>query len=151
MVILDAEFQFDRHKLTYFFEADRRIDFRELVSELFSLYKTRIWMQQVDTTTIPHADDPEVKLAYVSGLLPRSSQLSVMRTFTGALLLQDFDQSPVASHFPLSMPNRNDETRLYPEFIPRGNDLGHQLPRKSDFHQYTRPNPAYPWPYGYHG
>jgi len=52
MTILDAEYQFDRHKLTYFFEADRRIDFRELVSELFSLYKTRIWMQQVDTSVL---------------------------------------------------------------------------------------------------
>ncbi len=47
LTILDAEYQYDRHKLVYFFEADRRIDFRELVSELFSLYKTRIWMQQV--------------------------------------------------------------------------------------------------------
>jgi len=39
--------QFDRHKLTFYFEADRRIDFRELVRELFSTYKTRIWLQQL--------------------------------------------------------------------------------------------------------
>jgi cell fate regulator YaaT (PSP1 superfamily) len=48
MKILEAEYQFDRHKLVFFFEAERRIDFRDLVSELFSLYKTRIWMQQVN-------------------------------------------------------------------------------------------------------
>jgi hypothetical protein len=53
MIILDAEYQYDRHKLVFFFEADKRVDFRELVSDLFSLYKTRIWMQQVDTSTIP--------------------------------------------------------------------------------------------------
>ncbi|EQC42118.1 hypothetical protein SDRG_00958 [Saprolegnia diclina VS20] len=47
MVVLDAEFQFDRHKLTFFFQAQRRIDFRELVRDLFGLYKTRIWLQQV--------------------------------------------------------------------------------------------------------
>ncbi|OQR91485.1 hypothetical protein THRCLA_08976 [Thraustotheca clavata] len=47
MQVIDAEFQFDRHKLTFFFEADRRIDFRELVRDLFGLYKTRIWLQQV--------------------------------------------------------------------------------------------------------
>ena len=47
MTILDAEYQFDRHKLV-FTEATHRIDFRELVSDLFSLYKTRIWMSQVD-------------------------------------------------------------------------------------------------------
>ena len=48
MTVIDAEYQFDRHKLTFFFEAAGRIDFRELVRDLFSIYKTRIWMQQVD-------------------------------------------------------------------------------------------------------
>ena len=47
MKLLDAEYQFDRHKLTFFFEAERRIDFRELVRDLFASFKTRIWMQQV--------------------------------------------------------------------------------------------------------
>jgi hypothetical protein len=51
MHVVDAEYQFDRHKLTFFFEADGRIDFRELVRDLFSMYKTRIWMQQLDKHT----------------------------------------------------------------------------------------------------
>jgi cell fate regulator YaaT (PSP1 superfamily) len=48
MKIIDAEYQYDRHKLTFYFEAEGRVDFRELVRELFGVYKTRIWMQQVD-------------------------------------------------------------------------------------------------------
>ena len=48
MTLVDAEYQFDRNKLTFFFEAEGRIDFRELVRDLFSIYKTRIWMQQVN-------------------------------------------------------------------------------------------------------
>jgi hypothetical protein len=48
MHVVDAEYQFDRHKLTFFFEAEGRVDFRELVRDLFSMYKTRIWMQQLD-------------------------------------------------------------------------------------------------------
>jgi len=56
MIILDAEYQFDRHKLTFFFEAETRVDFRELVRDLFSIYKTRIWMQ--------HLDSNRAKLAY---------------------------------------------------------------------------------------
>eukprot|EP00594_Rhizosolenia_setigera_P017855 CAMPEP_0178957586 /NCGR_PEP_ID=MMETSP0789-20121207/11015_1 /TAXON_ID=3005 /ORGANISM="Rhizosolenia setigera, Strain CCMP 1694" /LENGTH=1183 /DNA_ID=CAMNT_0020639889 /DNA_START=349 /DNA_END=3901 /DNA_ORIENTATION=+ len=48
MNVVDAEYQFDRNKLTFFFEAEGRIDFRELVRDLFSIYKTRIWMQQLD-------------------------------------------------------------------------------------------------------
>jgi PSP1 C-terminal conserved region len=51
MHVVDAEYQFDRHKLTFFFEAEGRVDFRELVRDLFSMYKTRIWMQQLDKTT----------------------------------------------------------------------------------------------------
>lgn len=48
MRVVDAEYQFDRHKLTFFFEASCRVDFRELVRDLFGIYKTRIWMQQID-------------------------------------------------------------------------------------------------------
>jgi PSP1 C-terminal conserved region len=51
MNVVDAEYQFDRHKLTFFFEAAGRVDFRELVRDLFSMYKTRIWMQQLDKST----------------------------------------------------------------------------------------------------
>ncbi|CAE7230346.1 unnamed protein product [Rhizoctonia solani] len=44
MEVIDAEYQWDRRKLTFYYIAERRIDFRELVRELFRLYKTRIWM-----------------------------------------------------------------------------------------------------------
>jgi PSP1 C-terminal conserved region len=61
MNVVDAEYQFDRHKLTFFFEAEGRVDFRELVRDLFSMYKTRIWMQQLDkntSATCPAAPTP---------------------------------------------------------------------------------------------
>ncbi|KAI9309154.1 PSP1 C-terminal conserved region-domain-containing protein [Cunninghamella echinulata] len=51
MDVVDAEYQWDRRKLTFFFISDRRIDFRELVRELFKIYKTRIWMCAVNTNT----------------------------------------------------------------------------------------------------
>lgn len=51
MEIVDAEYQWDRRKLTFYFVSDRRIDFRELVRELFKLYKTRIWMCAVKPST----------------------------------------------------------------------------------------------------
>lgn len=44
MYIVDAEYQWDRRKLTFYFVSQTRIDFRGLVRELFKLYKTRIWM-----------------------------------------------------------------------------------------------------------
>ncbi len=48
MEVVDAEYQWDRRKLTFFFVAEQRIDFRELVRDLFKIYKTRIWMCAVD-------------------------------------------------------------------------------------------------------
>ena len=56
MSVVDAEYQFDRNKLTFFFQAEGRIDFRELVRDLFSIYKTRIWMEQIDKNG--SVDDP---------------------------------------------------------------------------------------------
>lgn len=44
MQVLRAEYQWDRRKLTFHFTAEERVDFRDLVRELFKLYKTRIWM-----------------------------------------------------------------------------------------------------------
>lgn len=51
MEVVDAEYQWDRNKLTFYFCADRRIDFRELVRDLFRIYKTRIWMCAVDKSS----------------------------------------------------------------------------------------------------
>ena len=59
MSVVDAEYQFDRNKLTFFFQAEGRIDFRELVRDLFSMYKTRIWMEQIDKngSTLDETDE----------------------------------------------------------------------------------------------
>lgn len=44
MKVVAAEMQWDRRKLTFYYTATQRVDFRDLVKELFRLYKTRIWM-----------------------------------------------------------------------------------------------------------
>lgn len=48
MVIVDAEYQFDKKKLTFFYEAQQRMDFRELVRHLYKTFRARIWMELVD-------------------------------------------------------------------------------------------------------
>ena len=47
MNLTDVEYKFDGSKLLFFFTADERIDFRELVKELAAIYKTRIEMRQI--------------------------------------------------------------------------------------------------------
>lgn len=48
MVIVDAEYQFDKKKLTFFYEAQQRLDFRDLVRDLYKTFRARIWMELVD-------------------------------------------------------------------------------------------------------
>ena len=52
MEVLDAEYQWDRRKLTFYYYATQRIDFRELVRDLFKIYKTRIWMCACNPTSV---------------------------------------------------------------------------------------------------
>ncbi len=47
MKIVDVEMQFDGNKMTIFFTADHRVDFRTLVKELASKFRTRIEMRQI--------------------------------------------------------------------------------------------------------
>lgn len=47
MKVSDAEWQFDRNKLTVYFTAERRVDFRELVRDLARTFRTRIELKQI--------------------------------------------------------------------------------------------------------
>lgn len=47
MKLTDAEWQWDRKKLTFYFTSDRRVDFRTLVRELASMFRTRIELKQI--------------------------------------------------------------------------------------------------------
>jgi cell fate regulator YaaT (PSP1 superfamily) len=47
MKLVDVEYQLDSSKITFFFTADERVDFRELVKDLAGIYKTRIELRQI--------------------------------------------------------------------------------------------------------
>jgi cell fate regulator YaaT (PSP1 superfamily) len=47
MKVSDTEWQWDRNKLTIYFTADKRVDFRTLVRDLASLFRTRIELRQI--------------------------------------------------------------------------------------------------------
>lgn len=47
MKLVDAEYTFDNNKLLFYFTADGRIDFRELVKDLASVFRTRIELRQI--------------------------------------------------------------------------------------------------------
>ncbi|MBO5071093.1 MAG: stage 0 sporulation family protein [Roseburia sp.] len=47
MKLVDAEYTFDNNKLLFYFTADGRIDFRELVKDLAAVFRTRIELRQI--------------------------------------------------------------------------------------------------------
>ncbi|KAI5184741.1 hypothetical protein NEHOM01_0343 [Nematocida homosporus] len=53
MEIVSAEYQWDRNKLTFYFKSEKRVDFRDLVKDLYKVYKTRIWMCAVEKKGAP--------------------------------------------------------------------------------------------------
>ncbi|WP_102348014.1 PSP1 domain-containing protein [Bacillus sp. Marseille-P3661] len=47
MKLVDVEYTFDRNKIIFYFTADGRVDFRELVKDLASIFRTRIELRQI--------------------------------------------------------------------------------------------------------
>ena len=47
MKLIDAEYTFDNNKVLFYFTADGRVDFRELVKDLAGVFKTRIELRQI--------------------------------------------------------------------------------------------------------
>ncbi|AEI46113.1 YaaT [Paenibacillus mucilaginosus KNP414] len=47
MKLVDVEYTFDRNKIIFYFTAEGRVDFRELVKDLASIFRTRIELRQI--------------------------------------------------------------------------------------------------------
>ena len=47
MKLVDAEWQFDGNKVSFYFTAEKRVDFRQLVKDLAAIFKTRIELKQI--------------------------------------------------------------------------------------------------------
>lgn len=47
MKLIDVEYTFDNSKVIFFFTADGRVDFRELVKDLATVFRTRIELRQI--------------------------------------------------------------------------------------------------------
>ncbi|KAF4123616.1 Cell fate regulator YaaT, PSP1 superfamily [Geosmithia morbida] len=67
MEILDAEFQMDWKKLTFYYFADAYINFNPLVTDLFKIYKTRIWMSAINPASFA---SPTLGIQAPSGVGP---------------------------------------------------------------------------------
>lgn len=69
MKLIDAEYTFDNNKVLFYFTADGRIDFRQLVKDLAAIFKTRIELRQIGVRD-------ETKILGGIGICGRSALLS---------------------------------------------------------------------------
>ena len=96
MKLVDAEYTFDRSKLIFYFTADGRVDFRELVKILASIFKVRIELRQIYerddtkmrgalascgrpcccTTHLPDFEKVSIKMAKIQGLSLNPQKIS---------------------------------------------------------------------------
>ncbi len=96
MKLVDAEYTFDRSKLIFYFTADGRVDFRELVRVLASIFKIRIELRQIYerddtkmrgalapcgrpcccTTHLPDFEKVSIKMAKLQGLSLNPQKIS---------------------------------------------------------------------------
>ena len=83
MKLIDAEYTFDNNKLLFYFTADGRIDFRELVKDLASVFRTRIELRQIgvrDETKIHGGigicGRPLCRHSYLSEFVPVSIKMA---------------------------------------------------------------------------
>lgn len=80
MKLVDVEYTFDNNRLTFYFTADGRVDFRELVKDLASVFKTRIELRQIgirDETKIVGGLGVCGRPFCCSSFLPEFSQVSI--------------------------------------------------------------------------
>lgn len=98
MKLVDAEYTFDRSKLIFYFTADGRVDFRNLVRTLASIFRVRIELRQIYerddtkmrgalamcgrpcccTTHLPDFEKVSIKMAKVQGLSLNPQKISGM-------------------------------------------------------------------------
>ena len=83
MKLIDAEYTFDNNKILFYFTADGRIDFRELVKDLAGVFRTRIELRQIgvrDETKIRGGigvcGRPVCCNTYLSDLIPVSIKMA---------------------------------------------------------------------------
>jgi len=57
--VVDAEFQFDRKKLTVYYGSEYSVNFRPFIRELYCLYKSRIWLERVYSTQQQSNSNPK--------------------------------------------------------------------------------------------
>ncbi|KAL2130759.1 hypothetical protein VTI74DRAFT_5977 [Chaetomium olivicolor] len=146
MEILDAEFQMDWKKLTFYYFADTYINFNSLVTDLFKIYKTRIWMSAINPASFA---SPTLGLQAPSGVGPGA----VVNRSTAAARRQEAQQDSQSAYSAASHAARGVQSTFSSSFngdrtvAPGSNYQGSNYPFSSPYGAFGNATRAGTMPY----
>ena len=72
--VMDCEYQFDGKKISFYYDSDHSVDYRDLVKDLYKMFGARIWMENVNS---------KVKNVVPAGALSRHQKAAMQRRHEG--------------------------------------------------------------------
>ncbi|MCM3667124.1 stage 0 sporulation family protein [Mesobacillus subterraneus] len=127
MKLVDVEYTFDRNKVIFYFTADGRVDFRELVKDLASIFRTRIELRQIgvrDEAKMLGGIGPCGRMLCCSTFLGDFDPVSIKMAKDQNLSLNPTKISGLCGRLMCCLKYENDEYETAKELLP---DLGEMI------------------------
>ncbi|WP_338787888.1 stage 0 sporulation family protein [Metabacillus sp. FJAT-53654] len=127
MKLVDVEYTFDRNKVIFYFTADGRVDFRELVKDLAAIFKTRIELRQIgvrDEAKMLGGIGPCGRMLCCSTFLGDFEPVSIKMAKDQNLSLNPTKISGLCGRLMCCLKYENDEYEAAKELLP---DLGEMI------------------------
>jgi cell fate regulator YaaT (PSP1 superfamily) len=127
MKLVDVEYTFDRNKVIFYFTADGRIDFRELVKDLASIFRTRIELRQIgvrDEAKLLGGIGPCGRMLCCSTFLGDFEPVSIKMAKDQSLSLNPTKISGLCGRLMCCLKYENDEYESAKEELP---DVGESI------------------------
>lgn len=127
MKLVDVEYTFDRNKVIFYFTADGRVDFRELVKDLAAVFRTRIELRQIgvrDEAKMLGGIGPCGRMLCCSTFLGDFEPVSIKMAKDQNLSLNPTKISGLCGRLMCCLKYENDEYESAKELLP---DLGEMI------------------------
>ncbi|MBM4765332.1 stage 0 sporulation family protein [Bacillus sp. B15-48] len=127
MKLVDVEYTFDRNKVIFYFTADGRVDFRELVKDLAAIFRTRIELRQIgvrDEAKMLGGIGPCGRMLCCSTFLGDFDPVSIKMAKDQNLSLNPTKISGLCGRLMCCLKYENDEYESAKEMLP---DLGEMI------------------------
>ncbi|PLT32630.1 stage 0 sporulation family protein [Bacillus sp. V5-8f] len=124
MKLVDVEYTFDRNKVVFYFTADGRVDFRDLVKDLAAIFRTRIELRQIgvrDEAKMLGGIGPCGRMLCCSTFLGDFEPVSIKMAKDQNLSLNPTKISGLCGRLMCCLKYENDEYETAKELLP---DLG---------------------------